>query len=123
MNFGQATFVKSDKQNNPPQLIYNSIAHPGKRYKFYRNANYTSPDGVETVYYCCLGCAQMNAAKIPSVSVRNGLLFTDPDAPRNAAHSCIPSDIVESKAVQLINQEARVQIQESELVKIAPHQS
>jgi hypothetical protein len=110
MNFGEATFGKSKQQKNP-LLIYNSIAHPGKRYKFYRNNSYKKANGVETVYYCCVGCAQMKAAKIPSISVRNGLLLTNPDAPKNTAHSCIPFDMFESKAVQLMNRAARAQIQ------------
>jgi hypothetical protein len=107
MNFGEAVFGKS--QYKHPLLIYDSISHPGKRYEFYRNNNFVNGDGVETIYYCCVGCKKMKAAKIPKITVRNGQLFTNPDAPNNTAHSCTPFDIAKSEAVQL-DREARAQI-------------
>jgi hypothetical protein len=109
MDFGEANFGKSSRQH--PLLIFDSIVHPGKRYEFYRNNNFVNADGVETIYYCCVGCKKVKAPKIPKITDRNGQLFTDPDAPSNTAHSCTPVDIAKSEAVQL-DREARVEIRE-----------
>ena len=98
-NFGEAVFGKSKIQKNP-LLIYDSVAQPGKRYEFYLNNRYTNEEGVETTYYCCVGCMKLKKAKLPKISVRNGLLLTNPDAPANNPHSCTPIDIAESEAVQ-----------------------
>ena len=106
-NFGPANYGKS-KQQKHPLLIHDSITHPGYRYEFFRNSTYINDDGIETIYYNCVGCKKLNVNKIPRISVRNNILLNNPDSP-TVAHQCVPIEIPKSEALQL-DREVREEI-------------
>lgn len=99
---GAPTFVPSHKRSSKPVIQYKSQRWPNAVLEFsYKGANPRDPS-VE--YYRCISCykhsKQASGEKCPvaHLTLRNGVMATDPDHPATP-HSCSPNEDADSASV------------------------
>lgn len=103
MDLNQPRFVPSVQRSGKPVLQYDSRRWPGSVLEFsYKSSNPRDPT---VQYYRCTFCFELSTklrkegerSPVAHLTLRNGILATDPDNP-STAHSCDPTSTQQSAA-------------------------
>ncbi|GMT10799.1 hypothetical protein PFISCL1PPCAC_2096 [Pristionchus fissidentatus] len=120
-NWGPARFLDS-RNHRQPVLIYQSRINPARCYTFFHQRHHKTT-GYST--FACMDCFKLRKKesatwKIPSVTVGEGYILIDPEAPINAYHKChgrLTKDVViERSRLEMLGMAGDVNITEEEIV-------
>lgn len=101
MDFGEAKFVLTSKLKSQ-LLVCPCEDDPDRSHLFYKNSSKRLACGTVSTYFICKSCSDVAVSGSARVTVRNGLVVSDPSLGHHP--DCIPFLNSEIEALQLIRE-------------------